>query len=178
MSINLDQHDTRELPVISSSRPQTSPVRVDFPVTLEPHTPRGANDQAPPSARRTVVLGCLAVLGILAVGLAVSSLDARPLAECRSGPVRLRFGSETTAAVTTGAGVPCAISLVAPGASIDDLKVAMAARHGTIAPRGRTGVTYRPDVKYRGEDSFDLALRGRADSGQGFAIVRVQVNVR
>jgi len=33
-------------------------------------------------------------------------------------------------------------------------------------------------VEYRGEDSFDLTLRGRSDSGQRFAIVRVQINVR
>lgn len=164
--------------MISSSRAQTAPVRFDLPAAREPHPPRAADDQAPPSPRRTVVLGCLAALGMLAVGFALRSLDARPLAECRSGPVRLAFGSETTAAVTTGAGVPCAISIVTPGASIDDLKVAMAPRHGTITPRGRAGVTYRPDVKYRGEDTFDLALRGRSDSGQGFAIVRVQVNVR
>jgi hypothetical protein len=177
MSINLDRHNNREPPMISFSRAQTAPVRFDFPAALDPHTPPAADEQAPPS-RRTLLLGCLTVVGMLALGLAARSLDARPLTECRSGPVRLALGSKTAAAVTIGAGAPCAISLFAPGVSMDDLKVAVAARHGTVTPRGRAGVTYRPDVKYHGEDSFDLALRGRSDSGQGFAIVRVQVYVR
>ena len=63
-------------------------------------------------------------------------------------------------------------------AVIEDLTITSAAQHGSISPRGRTGVIYRAHGNYRGEDSFALALRGRAGSSAGVAIIRVQVDVR
>ena len=62
--------------------------------------------------------------------------------------------------------------------TIADLKVVAAPQHGTVTARGRTGSIYRPEPRYRGEDSFDLALRGRSGGEDGVAIVRVQVMVR
>jgi hypothetical protein len=68
---------------------------------------------------------------------------------------------------------------VQPGtAVIEDLTVTSAAQHGSISPRGRTGVIYRAHRNYRGEDDFALALRGRADSSAGVAIIRVRIDVR
>jgi hypothetical protein len=61
---------------------------------------------------------------------------------------------------------------------IEDLTVTVAAKHGSIAPRGRTGVVYRAPVNYRGEDSFALTLRGGPETQHGVAIVRVRVNVQ
>lgn len=156
----------------------TQSLRIGFPATLEPRAARAANDQAASSPRRTVLLGCLALVGVLALGIAARSLDARPLAACQSGPVRLTLGSETPATVTMGSGAACVISFFAPAASMNDLKVIVGPRHGTVTPRGRTGVIYRADAKYRGEDGFDLAVRGRSDSREGVAIVRVKVGVR
>jgi hypothetical protein len=175
-SINLDQRNTRERPMTSFSPAHT--VRIGFPATLEPRAVRATSDQAASSPRRAVLLGCLALVGVLALGIAARSLDVRPLAECRSGPVRLTLGSEAPATVTMGSGAACAISFFAPAASMNDVSVMAAPRHGTLTPRGRTGVIYRADAKYRGEDGFDLALRGRSDSGEGVAIVRVNVGVR
>jgi hypothetical protein len=61
---------------------------------------------------------------------------------------------------------------------IDALTVTAAAQHGSLAPRGRTGIIYRAQGDYRGEDSFALALRGRAGGDDAVAIVRVRVTVR
>jgi hypothetical protein len=168
------QRNTRERPMTSFS----PTVRIGFPATPEPRAAGATNDQAASSPRRAALLGCLALVGVLALGIAARALDVRPLAECQSGPVRLTLGSETPATVTMGSGAACVISFFAPAAAMNDLRVMAGPRHGTIAPRGRTGVIYRADAKYRGEDRFDLALRGRSDSGDGVAIVRVNVAVR
>jgi hypothetical protein len=153
-------------------------VRIGFPATLEPRAVRAPGDQGTSSPRRTALLGCVAFVGVLAFGLAARTLDARPLAECRSGPVRLALGSETAATVTIGSGAACAISFFAPAVSMNGVRIMAAPRHGTVTPRGRTGVIYRAAAKYRGEDSFDLALSGRSDGGEGVAIVRVTVGAR
>ena len=66
-----------------------------------------------------------------------------------------------------------------PGAAvIEELTITSAPQHGSTSPRGRTGVIYRAHRNYRGEDSFAVALRGRASSGAGVAIIRVRVDVR
>lgn len=164
--------------MISFSAANTGPVTIEFPSTPELHTPRAANDRTAPSQRRTVLIGCLALLGVLAVGIAARSLDLRPLAECQAAPVRLALGGETTATMTMRAGTACAISLVTPDMTVADLRIAAGPRHGTVTTRGRTGAIYRPGARYRGDDSFDLALSGRTDGADGIAVVRVQVTVR
>jgi hypothetical protein len=173
-SINLDRRNTRERPMTSFG----STVRIGFPATLEPRAVRATSDHAASPPRRAVLLGCLALVGVLALGIAARTLDVRPLVECRSGPMPLTLGGETAATVTMGSGAACAISFVALAASMNDISVMAGPRHGTITPRGRTGVIYRADAKYRGDDGFDLALRGRSDSGEGVAIARVKVGIR
>jgi hypothetical protein len=51
-------------------------------------------------------------------------------------------------------------------------------RYGELAPRGRTGVFYRPDPKFKGEDSFAFALRGGPSSSHAKSVIRVQVTVK
>jgi hypothetical protein len=178
MSIDLDQRNTREPPMISFSAAHTASARIGFPAASELRASRAANDQIARTPRRAVLLGCLALLGALALGIAARSLDVRPAAGCRAAPVRLALGGEAAAAMTMGAGAACAISLATPDITVADLKIAAAPRHGTVTPRGRTGATYRPDPRYHGEDGFDLALRGRSGGEDGIAIVRVNVTVR
>ena len=164
--------------MISFSAAHTAPTHIDLPATPELRTTRSANGRPSPAPRRAVLFGCLTLFGVLTIGIAARSLDLPPLSECQSAPVRLALGSEATATMTTGAGAACAIVLVAPAINVADLKIVVAPQHGTATPRGRTGAIYRPDAKYRGDDSFEFVLRGRSVAEDGVAVVRVQVTVR
>ena len=127
---------------------------------------------------RNVLGGCAILLSLIGVWSTVKALELRPPSACDASPVRLTFGAETAARIETGSGTACALAVQAGAAVIDDLTVTVAAQHGSIAPRGRTGVVYRAQDNYRGEDSFALALRGRSETQHGVAIVRVRVNVQ
>ena len=127
---------------------------------------------------RSVLGGCAILLGLIAVWSTMKALELRPPAACDASPVRLTFGAETAARIETGSGTACAVAVQAGAAVIEDLTVTVAAQHGSIAPRGRTGVVYRAQNNYRGEDSFALALRGRSGTQHGVAIVRMRVNVQ
>jgi hypothetical protein len=127
---------------------------------------------------RTVLGGCAILLSLIGVWSTMKALELRPPPACDASPVRLMFGTETAARIETGSGTACAVAMQAGAAVIEDLTVTVAARHGSIAPRGRTGVVYRAQDNYRGEDSFALALRGRSETQHGVAIVRVRVNVQ
>ena len=153
----------------------TASARADSPATQRKPA-NATGDRA--TQRRMVLLGCLALLGALSFGIAARALHVRPAAECQSAPVRLALGSHTGATMTMGAGAACAIALTGIDLTVNELAVLTAPRHGKVAPRGRTGVVYRADSGYRGEDTFDFAVRGRSDGEDGISVVRVQVTVR
>ena len=127
---------------------------------------------------RSMLGGCAILLSLIGVWSTMKALELRPPSACDASPVRLTFGAETAARIETGSGTACMVTMQAGAAVIEDLTISVAAQHGSIAPRGRTGVVYRAQDNYRGEDSFALALRGRSETQHGVAIVRVRVNVQ
>jgi hypothetical protein len=127
---------------------------------------------------RIMLGGCAILLSLIGVCSTMKALDLRPPSACDASPVQLTFGAETAARIEIGSGTACTIAMQAGAAVIEDLTVTAAARHGSLAPHGRTGVIYRAPDNYRGEDSFALALRGRSERRPGVAIVRVRVNVQ
>lgn len=127
---------------------------------------------------RIVLGGCAIVLSLIGVWSTMKALELRPPSACGAAPVRLTFGAETAARIETGNGTACMVAVQVGAAVIEDMAVTVTAQHGSIAPRGRTGVVYRARDSYRGEDSFALALRGRSETQRGVAIVRVRVNVQ
>lgn len=149
----------------------------DFPVAAERPRGRPANDQIRRTDSRIVLSGCAALLSLIGAWSAMKALDLQPPA-CRVSPVGLALGAETVATMQTGSGMACTVAVRAGSAAIDDITVTAQPGHGSIAPRGRTGVIYRPEGRYRGEDGFELALRGRAGAHEGVAVVRVRVTVR
>src|SRR5437879_273708 len=127
---------------------------------------------------RIVLGGCAILLSLIGVWSTMKALELRSPSVCDAPPVRLTFGAETAARIETGSGTACAVAMQAGATVIEDLTVTVAPQHGSISPRGRTGVVYRARDNYRGEDSFALALRGRSETQHGVAIVRVRVNVQ
>jgi hypothetical protein len=72
----------------------------------------------------------------------------------------------------------CAIWAKAVSIPIDDMTITMTPQHGTLAPRGRTGVTYRPSHGFIGNDFFALALRKKPDGRDETSLVKVRVTVK
>lgn len=152
-------------------------VPADVPTAAQMQHARSAGDPRRIDSR-SVLGGCAILLSLIGVLSTLKLLELRPPSTCNASPVRLTFGAETAARIEIGSGTACTVAVQAGTAMIEDLTVTTAAQHGSIAPRGRTGVVYRAQDNYRGEDSFALALRGRSETQRGVAIVRVRVNVQ
>lgn len=149
----------------------------DFPIAAARPPQRAANDARRAIDSRIVLGGCAIVLSLIGVGATLKALELRPLSACVASPVRLVLNGQTNATISTRGGAGCTIAVQTGAALIDDLTVTSQAQHGTVVPRGRTGVVYRANGKYRGEDSFELSFYGRQGAQEGFAVVRVQVRV-
>jgi hypothetical protein len=179
MSLDRGDQPSRELTMnyVRQARLGTTAL-VDLPPAAEPPRGRTTNDGIRRIDSRTVLSGCAVLLGLVGVWVTMRALDLQPPSACRALPVPLTFGAETATRIETGSGTACTVSVQPGTAMIEDLTVTSAAQHGSISPRGRTGVIYRAHGNYRGEDDFALALRGRADSSAGVAIIRVRIDVR
>lgn len=132
-------------------------------------------DRTVAAQRLTVLIGCFSLLAMLALWVATLLSNAGAPARCSATPVRPAFGAETIAAMTAAPGNPCIVFLQPTAGPLEELAVATPPSHGIVAVRGRTGVTYRAEARYRGEDAFVLRLRNREG---GVATVRVRVEVR
>ena len=64
------------------------------------------------------------------------------------------------------------------GTSIEEIAIDVMPQHGTATLRGRTGVTYRPAPRFKGDDSFAFSVRGRAGSTTGRSLVQVRATVK
>jgi hypothetical protein len=179
MSLDLGNQPSKErtMNYVRQARLGTT-ATVDFPVAAEPPRGHAANDSVRRIDSRTALSGCAILLGLVGVWVTMQALELRPLSACRASPAQLTFGAETATRIETGSGTACTVAVQPGVAVIEELTITSAAQHGSISPRGRIGVIYRAHGNYRGEDSFALALRGRAGGSAGVAIIRVRVDVR
>jgi hypothetical protein len=122
--------------------------------------------------------GWLALLAILAAVIAARAFDVVPVPECRTTPTRLAFVPVTEMRATVSAGTPCLVSLRLGSARVQKLAITLDPQHGVVAPRGRTGVIYRPQSGFRGEDTFWFSLDGPSNRNPGAAVVRVGITVK
>jgi hypothetical protein len=135
-----------------------------------------------PAARPTPVSDKMSkwlVWGLLAASAAAivwSTIGAAR--DCRFKPIALTLGLDTQISAIVPRGVPCSVRTLTGDATVADLAIHSPPRHGDLAPRGRTGVFYRPDPKFTGEDSFAFALRGGPGSSRTESVIRVQVTVK
>lgn len=138
----------------------------------------GASARGATMWQRPELFGCVALAALalaMIEGPSVNLTGARP---CRTEPAVLRSGADIDATMTVSHNAACAIWTKTQSISINDVKIAVPPRHGTLALRGRTGVTYRPAGQFTGDDFFAFALRGRADARDRASLVRVHVTVR
>lgn len=69
----------------------------------------------------------------------------------------------------------CPVSTKVTAISVNELKITAPAENGSVTVRGRTGVTYRPNPKFRGEDFFAFAIQSHSGRHNGTSLVRVHV---
>lgn len=116
--------------------------------------------------------------GLVALALLARLSSGHLPVDCRVSPVAFQPAGETEAIMSVAAGRSCALTARIGAAEVIELAVGTLPRHGTVAPRGRTGVIYMPAAGFRGEDHFALAFTGGDRSGRGVMAVRVKVTVR
>lgn len=119
-------------------------------------------------------IGLLAIVGAL---ITARAFAAGP-AECRTLPNATLFRPETNATMTLKAGTACSIWLRPSAAAVERIELVTPPAHGVVTPRGRTGMVYRANANFSGEDFFAFALHGRSSAYSGAGHVRVRVNVR
>jgi hypothetical protein len=116
-------------------------------------------------------------LAALALAIAGPMLNAAATRPCQTEPALFRPEGDLTVKMTVSHNAACAIWAKAENISMRDLTITMAPQHGTLALRGRTGVTYRAAGQFSGEDFFAFALRGTRDGRDQVSVVRVPVTV-
>jgi hypothetical protein len=94
----------------------------------------------------------------------------------RLAPYVLGITSEISAAVP--AGVPCTITIRPGSASIEALAIESHPKFGTLTPRGRTGVIYRPHNSAGGSDAFAFAIYGGAAAPMQKFVIRVSTEAK
>jgi hypothetical protein len=97
--------------------------------------------------------------------------------DCRIAPIPLALGQETAVSIALPANTPCTFLVQGGGATLDGLRIEVPPEQGTLTPRGRTGVVYRPRPGFKGPDGFDLSLHGRSRDAYETATIRVRANI-
>jgi Bacterial Ig domain len=90
----------------------------------------------------------------------------------------LGFGADLDVKMTLSHNAACAIWTNAASISVKDVTITAAPQHGTLALRGRTGVTYRPARGFTGTDSFAFTLQSTSAPSVAALTARVQATVR
>jgi hypothetical protein len=127
--------------------------------------------------RRPELLGWIALAALVgAVGATQPySTSMRP---CSTEPALLGSGAELAAHMTVSHNAACAIGAKIQSIATEDVKLEVAPQHGTLALRGRSGVTYRPAPEFTGNDFFAFTQRGHAGARDNMSFVRVSVTVK
>jgi hypothetical protein len=97
--------------------------------------------------------------------------------DCRVAPIPLALGQETAVSIALPADTPCTILVQGGSATLDVIRIDIPPQRGTLTPRGRTGVVYRPRPGFKGADGFDFSLHGRSRDAYETATIRVRANI-
>jgi hypothetical protein len=121
---------------------------------------------------------CWLVVGGAILPLAGTYWLPAPAPECQTAPLALKFGGETNATMSVASGMSCTLFARVGSASLNDVIIETPPQHGWLNPRGRSGIVYRAQSGYKGDDTFAIELRGRTSAESGAMKVRVNVSVR
>jgi hypothetical protein len=147
----------------------------------------------PDSLRRHGVLIGGVAAGLVLVGLATytfATVKSAPAtgtlvhaSDCEAQPISIMPGQNAEATMTVSPRMRCPIATGFATASIDDLSIIDAPKHGTLMQQGRTGMVYQSDGNFRGQDSFAFAMHGKSvdhydGAAGGTSVIRAHVTVK
>lgn len=141
--------------------------------------PSAATAEKSSEAMSASVLPAVLMVGVaIAVVSALFWTHAFGASNChiRLAPYVLGITSEVSA--TVPAGVPCTITIRPGSTSIDALTIESPPKFGTLTPRGRTGVIYRPHNRAGGSDEFAFAIHSGASSPMQKFVIRVSTGAK
>jgi hypothetical protein len=137
---------------------------------------RGASPRAA-AWQRSEVFGCVALAALALAFFEAPSPNAVGARPCRTEPAVLAPSGDFDVTMTLSHNAACAIWAHAASISVKDVTITTAPQHGTVALRGRTGVTYRPARGFTGTDSFAFTLHSTSASGGAALTARVHATV-
>jgi hypothetical protein len=132
---------------------------------------------APEHSRFEVLALAFVLTMVLAVTVAWYFELSRPVV-CQSSPLIFKFGGEADATMALRSNSRCPAFVHTGSVSLDEPIIAVEPSHGTLTPRGRSGVYYRPEANFTGQDFFMMTLSGRTSTQAGTMTVRVNVSVQ
>jgi hypothetical protein len=97
---------------------------------------------------------------------------------CSVQPISITMGTAQEIALETPTGRPCTVALHIGPVIVKNIKIEVEPNHGRVSLRGRTGVVYIPDPRFKGEDRFTFALHGQLEGVSGSSFVHVHAIVR
>jgi len=124
----------------------------------------------------TITLVLIVVLVAGSFWFGQKSRETAPGA-CSTNPPSMEFVPELNVAMTVKSGAACAIWARVMTPFVDALDIETPPLHGTLRTRGLSGVIYRPEKGYLGDDVFVFTRRGASQFHKGDSLVRVDVNV-
>jgi hypothetical protein len=127
---------------------------------------------------RRLIPGAAGFVGLsLLCACAMMLAGALSAHDCRVRPIPLTLGSDADISIAVPGRTPCTILVRAGDAVLDEVAITAPPGRGTLAARGRTGVTYRPSPGFKGDDSFAFSLRGRSSAVTGTSTIRVRARI-
>lgn len=140
--------------------------------------PRSRTFAAVPDASRFEAFAMLFLLAmVVAICVAWYVELAKPIG-CQTSPLFFRFGGSAEATMVVRSDMRCPVFVHTGSAALDEPTTLVEPMHGTLTPRGRTGVYYRPQSGFTGTDVFAIALSGRTITQSGTMTIRVNVTVQ
>jgi hypothetical protein len=143
-----------------------------------PSTAAGASAPAARAWQRPELFGCIALAALVLAMVEEPVLNAAGGRPCHTEPAILAPGIDRDVRMTVSHGAACAIWTKAANISVQDVTVTVPPQHGTLALRGRTGVTYRPARGFRGNDFFSFTLQSASAAGGTALTARVSASVQ
>ncbi len=128
--------------------------------------------------RTSSLLGGLCLAGVAGLFAAPIFFNVPTVNECRLSPLPQPGVAATEAAMTVKSGVLCPFSAKSAWASVDEIAVVTPPRSGTVIPQDHTGLIYRSNAGFHGEDSFSVEMHMRSPVLTGKSLVHFTVAVR
>lgn len=97
--------------------------------------------------------------------------------DCRLQPHWLGPKSDDSATATSRGGAPCLISARNTNSNIEALELVTPPRNGRIDTRGKTGLIYVPNSRFKGQDVFNLKVLHKNEPDTASRIITMKVKV-